>query len=236
MGSGGGSIPNASAASEDCSKRPWPGRIALGSSSPTSARGFAHARPNPGHRAIAALDRHGLVRTVITQNVDWLHQDAGASSMIELHGSFRRNVCVSCGAVEHITREQLLRDFDHIIRGLRSAFIPSLLSLFPKCAVCGGPMRPDFVAFGEPIRDQAPAATAASACRSMLVVGTSGVVFPAGELPQRARTAGAPVILITDGPSAVQADITLLGDASKLLPAIVERVLAVSGSPREGTG
>jgi len=155
----------------------------LGSSSPTSARGFAHARPNPGHRAIAALDRHGLVRTVITQNVDWLHQDAGASSMIELHGSFRRNVCVSCGAVEHITREQLLRDFDHIIRGLRSAFIPSLLSLFPKCAVCGGPMRPDFVAFGEPIRDQAPAATAASACRSMLVVGTSGGGVPRRRAP-----------------------------------------------------
>jgi NAD-dependent SIR2 family protein deacetylase len=70
----------------------------------------------------------------------------------------------------------------------------------------------------------------------MLVAGTSGVVFPAGEVPGRGRTAGAPVILITDGPSAVQADITLLGDASKLLPAIAERVLAGPGAPREGTG
>ena len=190
---------------------------------------FAHARPNAAHRALAELEHAGLLTSVITQNVDGLHQEAGSLHVVEIHGSLHRRVCLVCGTEERVTREEFLDGLGRAIAGLRTAFVPSLASVLPRCPVCGGPTRPGFVAFGEvPMRfDEAKAL--ASSARSMLVVGTAGEVEPAATLPRLARTAGAPVVHV-GGESFVEADLDLRGRAARVLPDVVRRAIARAGS------
>jgi NAD-dependent protein deacetylase/lipoamidase len=114
---------------------------------------FSQAYPNPGHVALAELERAGLVIGLVTQNVDGLHREAGSSTVVEVHGSNRRRVCLSCGNLEEIGREEYLASMERTILRLRTAFVPSYQSLMPRCSVCGGPARPDVVAFGEAVKD-----------------------------------------------------------------------------------
>jgi NAD-dependent deacetylase len=189
---------------------------------------FGHARPNAAHRALAELEHAGLVESVITQNVDGLHQEAGSLHVIEIHGSLHRRVCLVCGTEERVTRADFLEGLSRAISGLRTAFVPSLASVLPRCHVCGGPTRPGFVAFGElPLRFDEAKALAASA-RAMLVVGTAGEVEPAATLPRLARTGGAPVIHV-GGESFVEADVDLRGKAALLLPDVAHRAIALAG-------
>ena len=102
---------------------------------------FSKAPPNPGHLALADLERAGLVVGVVTQNVDGLHREAGSATVVEVHGSYRRRVCLSCGNLEEITREEYLAATERTIRGLRTAFVPTYQSMMPPCSVCGGPAR-----------------------------------------------------------------------------------------------
>jgi NAD-dependent deacetylase len=183
------------------------------------------ARPGLAHRAVARLEDAGLVDSVITQNVDGLHQDAGSRRVVELHGSFRGQVCLVCGHRETMTRQEVLDGLDRAITGLRAAFVASLASLLPRCSACHGPARPDFVAFGEAVRDFPEAERMARACRTMLVVGTSGEVFPAADLPVQASAAGALVVEVARGPSEIRSDIRLSGRAGEVLPALANRVL-----------
>ncbi len=193
---------------------------------------IAHARPNAAHRALAELERRGLLHGVITQNVDGLHQEAGNLDVIEIHGSLHRRICLVCGTEDRVTRGDFLEGIDRAVAGLRTAFVPSLASILPRCHVCGGPTRPGFVAFGErPLRFDEARARAASA-RSMLVVGTAGEVEPAATLPRIARTAGAPVVHV-GGESLVEADVDLRGRAARLLPSLVRRAVATAGTPAE---
>jgi NAD-dependent deacetylase len=189
---------------------------------------FVHAKPNAAHRALAEMEHAGLLTAVITQNVDGLHQEAGNLEVIEIHGSLHRRICLVCGTEERVTRGDFLDGLDRAIVGLRTAFVPSLASVLPRCHVCGGPTRPGFVAFGErPLRfDEAK--SLAAAARSMLVVGTAGEVEPAATLPRLARTAGAPVVHV-GGESLVEADVDLRGRASRLVPLVVRRALAAAG-------
>jgi NAD-dependent deacetylase len=188
---------------------------------------IAHARPNAAHRALAELQHAGLVNAVITQNVDGLHQDAGSTDVIEIHGSLHRRICLMCGTEELVTRAVFLEGLGRAIAGLRTAFVPSLASILPRCPVCGGPTRPGFVAFGEPpLRFEEAKALAASA-RSMVVVGTAGEVEPAAMLPRLTRTAGAPVVHV-GGESLVEADIDLQGRAARILPDVARRALAAA--------
>jgi len=187
-------------------------------------RAFGAARPAPGHAALATLEEDGLLDAVITQNVDGLHQDAGSRRVVELHGSFRQQVCLVCGHRGRVTRQEFLDGLDRAITGLRSAFVSSLASLLPRCSRCVGPARSDFVAFGEEVRDFPEAESLAKSCRAMLVVGTSGEVFPAADLPVIASGEGAVVVEITGGPSDVRSDIRLPGRAGEVLPALVDRV------------
>jgi NAD-dependent deacetylase len=188
---------------------------------------FARARPNAAHRALADLQRAGLLAAVITQNVDGLHQEAGNTEVIEIHGSLHRRICLVCGTEERVTRAGFLEGIERAIAGLRTAFVPSLASLLPRCHVCGGPTRPGFVAFGErPLRFDEARGLAASA-RSMLVVGTAGEVEPAATLPRVARAAGAPVVHV-GGESLVEADVDLRGRAARILPDIARRALAAA--------
>jgi NAD-dependent deacetylase len=189
-------------------------------------RVFAAARPGPAHHALARLEESGLLDAVITQNVDGLHQEAGTRRVIELHGSFRRQVCLACRHGETVTRDEVLEGLNRAINGLRSAFVTSPASLLPRCTRCHGPARLDFVAFGEAVRDFPEAETLAREARTMLVVGTSGEVFPAAELPVRAADGGAWVVEVAGGPSQVRSDIRLSGRAGEILPQLVERVVS----------
>jgi NAD-dependent deacetylase len=183
------------------------------------------ARPGRAHRALARLEQAGLVEGVITQNVDGLHQEAGSRRVVEVHGSFRRTVCLACGRREAVTRAEFLANLDRAILGLRTAFVPSLAALLPRCAACGGPARPDFVAFGERLQELEEAERLAEACSAMLVVGTSGEVWPAAGLPAHARSAGAAVVEVSMGKSFIEADLRVQGPAGEVLPRLARAVL-----------
>jgi NAD-dependent deacetylase len=167
------------------------------------------ARPGPAHLGLAGLERAGRLRSVITQNVDGLHQAAGSGNVIEYHGSFRELVCLSCWK-----------------RYPLASWSPG--GDPPACA-CGAILKPDVVLFGEPIPWGAQAAAEAEAkrCRALLVVGTSAQVFPACELPLIARAHGAAVIEINTEETPLTrsvTDIFLQGSATSVVPRLVEAV------------
>jgi len=170
---------------------------------------IARARPNPGHLALAELERMGVLECVITQNVDGLHQRAGSRRVIELHGNIWRARCTKCG--------------------YRVVFNEPPREVPPRCPRCGSLLRPDVVWFGEPIPEDAwrEAVECVYKARSMLVVGTSGVVYPAALLPRMARERGALIIEVNVEPSALTNEVTdifLEGKASEILPRLVEEV------------
>ena len=189
-------------------------------------RTFSQARPNPGHVALAELERDGLVTGLITQNVDGLHREAGSEHIVEVHGSHRRRVCLVCGHLEEISREEYLAGMDRTIMGLRTAFVPSYQSLMPRCSACGGPARPDVVAFGEAVKEFGAAERLAERAKVFLVVGTSGEVYPAAGLPAYARGCGAVVVEVAGGPTFVEADLRIEGKAGRVLPEIARLALA----------
>lgn len=163
------------------------------------------ARPNPAHLAIAALERHIHRVTVITQNVDGLHAQAGSSDIIELHGNIWRNLCADC--------QKPIPD------SALGAGMP------PHCPHCGGPVRPGVVWFGESLPEAAwsRAATAAASAGVFFCIGTSSLVEPAASLPRLARSSGRSVIQINPEPTSHDeiAQYILRGRAGKVLPALV---------------
>lgn len=166
------------------------------------------ATPNPGHLALAELERLARGFILITQNVDDLHERAGNSHTLHLHGHITRFFCNACQT------PYTLRPDD------RSAPMP------PVCKFCTGYIRPGVVWFGEmlPEREMRAAWQAADTCDLFLVIGTSGVVYPASQLPVRARRHGAPIIEINPEPSELSplADICLRGPSGMVLPQLVE--------------
>lgn len=210
----------------------WDGLLRLAMSRPDAladflselGAAFRAARPGPAHVALARLEDAGVVEGVITQNVDGLHQEAGSSEVLEIHGSFTRTVCLLCGDRRDVSREEFIEGLDRAVTALRTAFIASLSSLLPHCESCGGPARPDFVAFGEGLQGFDRAERLATGCRTMLVVGTSGEVFPAAHLPETASHAGATVIEVATAPTFIRADLRLEGPAGEVLPPLVDAV------------
>jgi NAD-dependent deacetylase len=172
-------------------------------------RGIAGTRPNAGHLALARLEPRFDAFTLLTQNVDGLHRDAGSRQVVELHGNIWRARC---------SREPW-RVVDQ--RGERSA------EGVPQCP-CGAPLRPDVVWFGEPLDDAAMerAARAVGSCDVLLVVGTSAVVYPVAGLPALARRSRAIVVEVNvdETPLTADVDIVLRGPSGVLLPE-VERLL-----------
>lgn len=168
------------------------------------------ARPNAGHVALAHLANLVPHLTLVTQNVDGLHQRAGSPSVVEYHGNILRDRC---------TVEQVLAERSEESR--RSAL--------PRCASCGGLLRPDVVWFGEMIPQHAllQADAAASACDAFLSIGTSSLVYPAAGLAETALRRGVPVIEVNPNPTDLspQADLVLQGPAGRLLPELL-RALA----------
>jgi NAD-dependent deacetylase len=168
------------------------------------------ARPNAGHRALAALeDRLGSERlTLATQNVDGLHRAAGSRNVLELHGSLAVVRCTGCGKADDRGTEPLAD--------------------LPRCAACDSLLRPGVVWFEEPLPEDVwqAAQRAVDRCEVFLVVGTSAIVFPAAGLVRSARNAGAKVIEVNLEPTAASrdADIGLYGPAGQILPELLSRI------------
>ncbi|MBC7342370.1 MAG: NAD-dependent deacylase [Clostridia bacterium] len=167
------------------------------------AKGLFAARPNPAHLALAELEHHGLLRCIITQNIDGLHQAAGSREVIEFHGNARELVCLNC-------------------RAHYPASMFSFDSLPPYCN-CGEILKPGAVFFGEPIPKTAllRAYAESQQCQVMLVIGTSALVEPAASLPLVAKEHGAIIVEINPEPSALTATVTdylLEGEAEVVLP------------------
>ncbi len=167
------------------------------------------AQPNPGHYALAELASRVRALTLVTQNVDGLHQRAGSTNVIEYHGNILRDRCT-------VEQRVVDRAGDEDEPGT-----PSL----PRCAGCGALLRPDVVWFGELIPQQALllADAAAAECDLFLSVGTSSLVYPAAGLAESALRAAACVIEINPNPTDLsrRAEVVLRGPSGELLPALL---------------
>jgi NAD-dependent deacetylase len=176
----------------------------------------ADAQPNPGHRAVAGLESLFSRVVVITQNIDGLHQAAGSTDVIELHGSIRRYRC-----------------FSGRHTGFSLADLGGLSQLPPRCPACGDLVRPEVVWFGEmlPVGALERAMAVSGEYDAMLVVGTSAEVQPAASLPHRAAQAGAVVVDVNPNRDhiAALADVFLQGPAGVVLPALLKAVAAEMG-------
>lgn len=211
---------------------------------------FAAASPNAAHRAVAALERAGVVEQVITQNVDGLHQEAGARRVLELHGSLARVVCLDCEEIT--TREQVHAWLGQANPGfLHQAADPgqvrpdgdvalpeSLVAGFraPQCLVCGGDrLKPDVVFFGGSVPRAVVEDAFASLARaqSLLVLGSSLRVMSGYRFVRRAARDGIPVVVVTRGQTRGQGEATVHVDA--LLEDVLPRLVAdVTGEALTG--
>jgi NAD-dependent deacetylase len=171
--------------------------------------------PNAGHGALVQLEKLWPGLTIVTQNVDGLHQASGSRRVIELHGSIWTVRCTSCAA-EWTGHRDLLGDE-------------------PRCALCAARLRPGVVWFGEelPMPMWMAAEDVVTKCGALLVVGTSAVVQPAGSLVLIAKSAGAMVIEVNVDESAISqaADAVLRGPAGVVLPELAQTLAALSGNP-----
>jgi NAD-dependent deacetylase len=170
------------------------------------------ARPNAGHRALVALERQGRLDTLVTQNVDGLHQMAGSSPerVIEIHGTMREVACLSCGE-----RAPMERVLERVRAGEED----------PACRTCGGILKSATISFGQSLvqADLARAGQAARRCDLMLAVGTKLSVWPIAGMVPAARDAGARVVIVNAEPTEMDemAHAALRGSISVLLPQIV---------------
>lgn len=166
---------------------------------------LASCVPNAGHSAIASWQHRFASFTLVTQNIDGLHEKAGSRDVLELHGNIWRGRCAACGTIENLERTPL----------------PSIP---PLCQACGAPLRPDVVLFGEmlPVGVFDKAAAASAEAELFFVVGTSAVVYPAAELPAIAARAGAVVVEVNPEPSGIggSTSIVLAGTSAETLPLI----------------
>lgn len=173
------------------------------------------AEPNSGHRALVALERAGRLSTLVTQNIDGLHQRAGtsAATLVEIHGTLLRVGCLSCG------REWPMRHaLDRVEAGDPD----------PACAVCGGLLKSATISFGQPLVPAVleRAVAAAAGCQVFLAVGTSLTVSPAADLPAVALRAGARLVVVNAEPTPYDgvAHAVVREPIGTLLPELVRRV------------
>ena len=190
-------------ADPDVRKRSWQSRL----DSPAW-----QAKPNAGHRALVVLERRGLLDTLITQNVDGLHQMAGSSPdrVIEIHGTMREVNCLSCGE-----RAPMERALARVRAGEED----------PACRTCGGILKSATISFGQALvqADLARAGQAARRSDLMLAVGTKLSVWPIAGVVPAARDAGARVVIVNAEPTEMDemAHAVLRGSISTILPEIV---------------
>ena len=170
------------------------------------------AKPNGGHLALVALERRGKLDTLITQNIDGLHQQAGHAPerVVEIHGTMREVVCMMCGE-----RAPMERALARVRAGEAD----------PACRTCGGILKSATISFGQQLvpADVVRAEQAARRCDFMLTVGSTLSVFPAAGVVPVAKDAGARVVIVNAQPTQMDdlADAVLRGSISEILPRIV---------------
>lgn len=173
------------------------------------AKRLFEAEPNPGHRALAKMETEGYLKAIITQNIDNLHQEAGSSEVLEVHGHLRSATCMDCYRVR--CAPKLIAEF------LATGEIP-------RCPHCGGVMKPNVVLFGEqlPIEVVNEAMAHVRSADLMLVAGSSLEVIPVSQLPIRVHRNSGRLIVVNLTPTFADdvADVVIHGDVSEILPKI----------------
>lgn len=169
---------------------------------------FGDARPNGAHEVLAVWEQAGLLKSIVTQNIDNLHQEAGSREVYEFHGNSRNLVCVECGKNYSVTDV-------------------NLEALPVHCTNCGGLVKPSFIFFGEGIPPLAykQSVHAMEQADVLLVIGTTGEVVPAGQMPYLAKDQGATVIEINTEHSVYTdriTDVFLQGKASEILKQLAD--------------
>ena len=183
---------------------------------------LGQAKPNDGHRALAALEADGHLACLITQNIDGLHGDAGSERVAEIHGNYALLRCLGC-----------------VTRFPPEAIAVDPASLPPRCPDCGGMLKGDTVQFGEPIPQDVlrRCFEEVARCDVMLVAGTSATVFPAADFPQEVLRGGGTVIEVNPLPSELTrvATLALQGPGGAVLTRLLEHVRSPASSrTREG--
>ncbi|MEX2705659.1 MAG: NAD-dependent protein deacetylase [Candidatus Freyrarchaeum guaymaensis] len=170
-----------------------------------------NAEPNPGHIALAELEKMGKVQAIITQNIDGLHQKAGSKNVIEVHGNVRSATCLQCKKKYGI---------DYVISEVEKG------NHVPRCAECNGIVKIDVVMFGEMLPEEAisEAYRLAQECDLLIVVGSSLVVYPVAALPGMVINRGSKTVIINmeDTGYTKYAEYHIHGKAGEILPQIVE--------------
>jgi len=172
-------------------------------------KSFIGAKPNKAHYALAELEKSKAV-TIITQNIDGLHTEAGSSKVVEFHGNARQLVCLKCNTYHPMPDiEKFLTEF-----------------FTPTCRKCRSFLKPDATLFDEGIKSEAVfgATQAAAACDVMLIVGTSGMISPANTLPGAASKNGATVIEVNPSKTPYTSEVTdyfIQGKAGEILPELL---------------
>ena len=172
------------------------------------------AIPNAAHRALAELEKAGHIHSILTQNIDMLHQKAGTMHVVELHGTLRTLSCTQC--FQQVDSAPYLKPF--VEQGI-----------LPCCPHCGGLLKPDVILFGEQLPQRAwfEAQRESRTCDLMLVAGSSLEVMPVAGLPMQALDRGAHLVIINNSPTYlnVRADAAIQDNVSDVIPAIAEQVL-----------
>lgn len=177
----------------------------------------ALAEPNAAHRSVCQLANTGRRVSVITQNIDDLHERAGSEHVLHLHGSLIEPICFACKRPGKLTTDEVMD------------FVEGELVEPPRCSRCNGRMRPGIVWFGEDLPDGVWKAAMAEIkkCDVLISVGTSGVVRPASDIPEITLAAGAKVIHVNveDVSLGKPNELMLLGSASEVLSRISEAII-----------
>jgi NAD-dependent deacetylase len=175
-------------------------------------RTLTDAQPNDGHRAIAELEQRGLVRAVVTQNIDLLHERAGSRDVVEVHGSIRTATCLRCGMLHELAEVLPLVD----------------AHAAPPCRACGAIIKPDVVMFGELLPEAAidRAFALAEEAALLLVVGSSLEVYPVAGLPDLTLDRGGRLAIVNMSPTPYddRADVRIAAPAGETLRALAETV------------
>jgi NAD-dependent deacetylase len=178
------------------------------------ARQIFEAVPNAAHQALAQLEKAGYLHSILTQNIDMLHQKAGTMHVVELHGTLRTLSCTQC--FQQVEAMPYLKPF--VEQGI-----------LPHCPHCGSLLKPDVILFGEQLPQQAwlEAQRESRTCDLMLVAGSSLEVMPVAGLPMQALDRGAHLVIINNSPTYlnVRADAAIQQNVSDIIPAIAEQVL-----------
>lgn len=171
---------------------------------------MTNAQPNLAHFILSIMEQQGMIKTVITQNIDHLHQDAGSLNVLELHGTYKRLVCTRCNT-----------EYNYRFADLN--FLP------PTCFVCRGTLKPDFVFFNEAL----PATTKQQAFKEVektdlvLIIGTRAEVYPANSLLEKAKEKRARIIEINLDTTEVtrqMTDLFIRGDATKVMKQLCQQL------------